>query len=72
MVKTLTKCLQLERVPSNKCGFKHVNQVSNTGIISTVGSLSHTNCTVISMHLDEEPITPMIYLNDFGFYGFDF
>jgi glyceraldehyde-3-phosphate dehydrogenase/erythrose-4-phosphate dehydrogenase len=72
VIETLAKCLQLKRIPSDERRFEGVNDVLDARVIPTMGSLANTDRAIVSMDFNEEPITAVIYLNDFSFYVCDF
>ena len=71
-IETLSKGFELERVPSNERRFEGIDGVSNAVVISAVRCLADAGYPVVCVYFDEEPITAMVYLNDFGFYVCDF
>jgi len=72
VIEPLAKGFELEWIPSDERGFEGVNDVSDAGVIPTVGSLANAGCTIGGMDLNEEPIATVVYLDDLGFYVCDF
>ena len=71
-IETLAKCLQLKRIRPDKHRFECTSDVLDAPVIPTVGSLADTHCAIVSTDSDKEPITAMVYLDDFGLYVCDF
>ena len=72
VVETLAKCLKLKRIPTDEHRFECLNDMLDARVVPTVGSLANTDCAVIGMDFDEDPIAAVVYLNDLGLYVCDF
>ena len=72
VVETLAECLKLKRIPADERGFECINGPLDVRVVPTVGSLADTDCAIVGVDLDEDPIAAVVHLNDLGLYVCDF